>query len=177
MSVIAKHSMFDGLFTVALKPTGAFRDALKAKGFDVDHPRTEYPLQVWHDCLDVAAQFLYPTEVRERAWWLLGERFIEGYLETLVGKLIAVALPFLSAKTFVQRSPRFMSTGMVGADVELEWTGERSVVVKLTNVAFPSGHLLGGTVAVCLKRIGAKGVKLEGGAHGSAGSTLSIAWD
>lgn len=177
MSVIAKHSMFDGLFSVALKPTGAFRDELKARGFDADQPKTEYPIVVWHDCLDVAAKYLYPNEARERAWWLLGERFIEGYLETLVGKIIAVALPFLSAKTFVQRSPRFMSTGMVGADVVLEWTGERSVVVKLTNVAFPSGHLLGGTVAVCLKRIGAKGVKLEGAAFGAGGSQVSIAWD
>lgn len=177
MSVIAKHSMFDGLFSVALTPTGAFRDELKACGFDADQPRTEYPLKVWHDCLDVAAKHLHPTESRERAWELIGKRFIEGYLETLVGKIIAVALPFLTVRAFVMRSPRFMNTGLVGAETTLEWHGDKAVVVKTPNLPHPSGHLLAGVVEVCLVRIHAKGVKLVGAPLGADGSQLSISWE
>ncbi|MGV3623812.1 MAG: DUF2378 family protein, partial [Archangium sp.] len=144
MSVIAKHSMFDGLFSVALQPTGAFRDDLKAAGFDADRPRPEYPLEVWHDCLDVAARHLHPDETRERAWELLGAQFIEGYLKTLVGRIIAVAMPFLSPQSFVQRAPRFMSTGLVGADVSLDWSGSKAATVTMAYVPHPSGHLLAG---------------------------------
>lgn len=177
MSVIAKHSMFDGLFAVALQPTGTFRDDLKVAGFDADRPRPEYPLKIWHDCVDVAARHLYPGEQRERAWELLGERFIEGYLQTLVGKIIAVALPFLSPQSFVQRSPRFMSTGLVGADIKLEWNGKNAATVVLTNSDHPSGHLLAGVVRVSLKRIGAKGVKVTAAPFETTGSQISISWD
>lgn len=176
MSVIAKHSMFDGLFAVALKPTGAFRDDLKAAGFDSDRPKPEYPLKVWHDCVDVAARHLYPDQPRERAWELVGERFIEGYLQTLVGKIIAVALPFLSTQSFVQRAPRFMSTGLVGADIKLEWNGKHAATVVLTNSDHPSGHLLAGVVRVSLNRIGAKDVKVSASPFGSTGSQISISW-
>lgn len=176
MSVIAKHSMFDGLFTVALQPTGAFRDDLKAQGFDLAAPRAEYPLKVWHDCLDVAAAHVHPTETRERAWELLGRRFIEGYLETLVGKVIAIALPFLSVKSFVQRSPRFMSTGLVGAETHLEWLSDKSARITMPNVPHPSGHLLKGVVGVCLERLDAHDAKLEPGALGTGGSQLAMFW-
>lgn len=177
MNVIAKHSMFDGLFAVAIKPTGALRDDLKTAGFDADHPKPEYPLKVWHDCLDVAAKHLHAGQPRERAWELLGERFIEGYLQTLVGKLIAVAMPFLSPQSFVQRAPRFMSTGLVGADVKLEWNGKNAATVTMTNVDHPAGHLLAGVVSICLKRIGAKGVKIESAPFERTGSRISISWD
>lgn len=177
MSVIAKHSMFDGLFAVALQPTGAFRDDLRATGFDVDRPKPEYPLKVWHDCLDVAARHLHPNESRERAWELLGVRFIEGYLQTLVGKIIAVAMPFLSPQSFVQRAPRFMSTGLVGADVKLDWNGNKAATITMTNVDHPAAHLLSGVVDVSLRRIGTRGVKLHCAPFGVTGSQLSISWD
>lgn len=177
MSVIAKHSMFDGLFSVALKPTGAFREDLKSAGFDPDRPKPEYALRVWHDCVDVAARHLYPNERRERAWELVGERFIEGYLQTLVGKLIAVALPFLSPQSFVQRAPRFMSTGLVGAEVKLDWKGSKSATVTLTNVEHPACHLLAGVIAVSLGRINARGVKIQASPFGNEGSQVTASWD
>ncbi len=168
--------MFDGLFTVALKPSGAFSEALKARGFDPDRPEPEYPLAVWHDCLDVAWQQLYPLESRERAWWLLGERFLEGYLQTLVGRLIGAALPLLSARTFVTRSPRFVATGLQGAALELVWQGERDAVVHLTNLPPPSAHLTAGVVTVCMKRMKVSGVQLDPTPLDGGGCSLRIRW-
>ncbi len=153
MPVIAKHSMFDGMFSVALKPEGAFRDELKAAGFDVDKALPEYPYEVWRQCLMVAARHVFPHEPQDRAFELLGERFIDGYLDTMIGKLIAAALPFLSAKALVQRSPRFCGTGVGGATFDLEWLGEKEAVLKMPELPYPNQFFMAGVVGKCMTLI------------------------
>lgn len=175
MGVIAKHSMFDGMFSVALKPEGAFRDELNAAGFDLDKPLPEYPYEVWRQCLMVAARHVFPEQTQDRAFWLLGERFIEGYLATLVGKLIAAALPFLSAKALVQRSPRFCSTGVGGATFDLEWLGEREAVLKMPELPYPNQFFTAGVVSKCMKLIKSS-MELRPGALGPSGSQLHMKW-
>ncbi|MGV3620064.1 MAG: DUF2378 family protein, partial [Archangium sp.] len=73
--------------------------------------------------------------------------------------------------------PRFMSTGLLAADVSLDWNGNKAAPVTMANVPHPSGHLLAGVVAVSLDRIGAKGVKLVGAPFGADGSRLELSWD
>jgi len=152
--------MFEGLYSRALQPTGAFKDALKARGFDVDRQLPEYPLDVWHQCLDVSAAHLYPTEPRDKAWELLGRRFIEGYFKTLVGKMISTTLPFMSAKVFIGRGPRFVTTGLRGADVSVEWRGDKEAALVLRGVHEFSSSLMMGVMGVCFERMNAK-VRME----------------
>ena len=175
MPVIAKHSMFDGMFSVALKPDGAFRDELRAAGFDLGNATPEYPYDVWRSCLLIAARHVFPNEAQDRAFWLLGERFIDGYLDTMIGKLIAAALPFLSAKTLVQRSPRFCGTGVEGATFDLQWLGEKEAVLKMPELPYPNQFFTAGVVARCMELIKAK-MDLDPGALGSGGSQLRMKW-
>lgn len=176
MAAIAKQSMFEGMYVRALQPTGAFKERLKAKGYDADHVQVEYPMQVWTDCLDVAAAEVYPGETSERAWWLLGRRFIEGYLDTLVGKVITVSLPFLTARTFMQRVPRFVSTGLSGGQTYLDRQSERGAVLVLKGLDSRSASLMGGVIEVCFERMGLRGARLEASAKGPEHGELHVTW-
>lgn len=150
---VALHSMFEGLFVRALHVDGPLKERLRASGFDIDRPLPRYPVAVWEACVDAAAEALYPAVARGEAWQRLGRRFIEGYFETLVGKLIAAALPFLSAKGFVNRAPRFITTGLEGARVALVWHDERRVTLHVDRAGELAGALMAGVMAVCFERM------------------------
>lgn len=159
--VLALQTMFEGLYARALRPTGAFKEALRAKGYDLDHQKPSYPLAVWAACLDVSAGELYPGESRAAAWQQLGRRFIEGYFQTLVGRLIATTLPFMSAKLFLGRVPRFMTTGLEGADAQLEWHDAHRVTLSIRGVHELSAAVMAGVLAGSFERMRISAVKLE----------------
>lgn len=158
--VFALQSLFEGLFIKALEPKGAFREALRQKGFDVDHRLPRYPATVWVNCVDVAAGELYPKRSREAAWEVLGEHFIEGYFQTLIGRMIGSTLPFLSPRTFLMRAPRFISTGLENAVTQLTWEDERTARLVVLGSGELAGHLMAGVFRRVFIRMNLNGVQL-----------------
>ncbi len=145
--------MFEGLYVKVLKPQGAFQADLVKAGFDVTQVKPEYPMDVWVACLDVTARHLHPGQERYAAWRLIGHDFITGFLDTIVGRLVAVALPFLSPKAFIDRSPRFMRLGVKELESKVEWKGPQRAVVTLEGPHEGTAHLVAGVVDVCLERL------------------------
>ncbi len=172
--VVALQSMFEGLFVRALTPNAAFKEKLLAQGFDLARQRTRYPIEVWVTCVDLAALEYYPGLAREPAWVQLGRRFIEGYFQTLVGRMIGASLPFLSPKSFIGRVPRFMTTGMEGSRVELVWHDPANATVRVLGPGEMGAALLAGVLAVCFERMGVAPVKLEPKSLGGLDSELHI---
>lgn len=152
-SSVALHSMFEGLFNRALHVEGALKEQLRAAGFDLDRPEARYPVEVWERCVDLACAHRFPGVPRGEAWRRMGRIFIEGYFNTLVGKIIATALPFLGPKSFVDKSPRFITTGLEGADVWLEWHDVRNVTLHIHGAGDESGNLMAGVMEVCFERM------------------------
>ncbi|MFZ5444367.1 MAG: DUF2378 family protein [Myxococcota bacterium] len=152
-SATALHSMFEGLFVRALKVDGPFKERLRAKGFDLDRPQLRYPVTVWEDCIDVAVAELYPGVPRDEGWRRIGRRFIEGYFETLVGRMLSVTLPLLSSTAFLNRGPRMISTGLEGARVRLQWRDPRTAVLHVEEASDLSGALVAGALEVCFERM------------------------
>jgi uncharacterized protein (TIGR02265 family) len=101
-------SVFEGLFVRALKPTGRFAEELKAAGYDPKAPRVRYPVKVWNDALAVAARHLFPGMTLPQAHWKLGRKFVDGFLGTLVGGVVGVALPLIGPARFAARVPSYM---------------------------------------------------------------------
>jgi uncharacterized protein (TIGR02265 family) len=158
--VFALQSLFEGMFVHAIQPEGAFRAALKEKGFDLAHRLPRYPAAVWRDCADVAVRKLYPEVPRDQAWELLGERFADGYFQTLIGKMINTTLPFLPLRTFLMRSPRFIATGLEGAQVTLEWTDARTALLVIEGPGELASHLMAGVFRNAFRRMKVTGVEL-----------------
>ncbi|MFO0597881.1 MAG: DUF2378 family protein [Myxococcaceae bacterium] len=159
--IFALQSLFEGLFIKALTPRGAFRDGLRQRGFDVDRPQLRYPVRVWVECVDLAATELHPRLSRAAAWEALGETFAVGYFQTLIGKMISAMLPFLSARSFVLRSPHFIATGLQNANVELTWLDDRTARLVISGPGEMAGHLMTGVFRESFRRLKVRGVKLE----------------
>jgi uncharacterized protein (TIGR02265 family) len=149
----AQGSMFEGLYGRVLKPTGAFKADLLGAGFDVSAIQPEYPMQVWVDCLDITARHKHPGVERYEAWRRIGRDFITGFLETIAGRLVAVALPFLSPKGFLTRAPRFLRLGVRELESSVEWLTPTHGVVTLNGPHEGASALTAGVVEVCLERL------------------------
>ena len=119
-----------------------------------------YPIAVWIDCLDVTSAELYAGQTRAAAWQQIGYRFIEGYFETLVGRMIAVMLPFMNARRFMGRVPGFIRTGLKGALVHLDWQGNDTVLLTIGGVHRDTGALMAGVLQGSFKRMRLNGVGL-----------------
>lgn len=108
------NSAFEGLFVRALQVSGPAVNELKAAGFDPAKMEIAYPVEVWRRCLDVAAKAYYPLLSAEKADFELGYRLVDGYLETLIGRVIGATFPLLGPDALCTRLPRFMLSGVKG---------------------------------------------------------------
>lgn len=113
MTQIAAGS-FEGLFLRALKVSGPIVDRLKAAGFNPEKMETAYSVEVWRRSLQIAGAEYYPSLQPAQAEFELGKRMVDGYFETLVGKVLEATMPFLSTETLCKRLPRMFSSGVIG---------------------------------------------------------------
>ncbi len=171
----SQYSMFEGLFDRVLKPEGAFLEALKAAGYDPATPKPVYPMAVWHRCLDVVAKHRFAQLPTADAYRATGRAFMAGFFETLVGRLIAAALPFLSPKTFVQRSPRFLRTGVNELETELEWLSDTKARVVMHGPHADACFVTAGVIEVSFERLRVP-VRVEGRNLPNGDNELTIDW-
>lgn len=78
----------EGLFGRGLvgRISPQLKEQLRRAGLDLDRPLLPaYPLETWSRCISLAAEALYPGDSRESALRKVGERMIDGYLETTLG--------------------------------------------------------------------------------------------
>jgi uncharacterized protein (TIGR02265 family) len=107
-------SAFEGLFIQALQVQGPIVDKLRATGFDPARMETTYTVDVWRKALQVASLEYYPTLSPQDAEFQLGVRMVDGYFQTIIGKLIQAGMPFFSPDSLCKKLPRFFSSGVVG---------------------------------------------------------------
>ncbi|MCP3142329.1 DUF2378 family protein [Pyxidicoccus xibeiensis] len=88
----------EGLFVRGLtgRVTPLLKDRLRGEGLDLDRPLLPaYPLETWIRCVALTAKTLHPEEPDEVAWRLLGERMIDGYRDTLMGRALLGVMKLL----------------------------------------------------------------------------------
>lgn len=96
----------EGLFVRGIGPkiTPALKQQLKQAGLDLDKRLLPaYPVDVWERCLGLAAKSLHPGKPEAEAFRLLGERHIEGYSETMLGRALFGVFRLLNRKRRLAR--------------------------------------------------------------------------
>lgn len=171
----AQGAMFEGLFLRGPPPDEALLRELREGGYDHSAPRNAYPIAVWVHCMDVLWRRRHPALERFPAWTAIGRTFIEGYFETFIGRLIAVTLPFMSPRRFLDRVPNYMRTGLKETLVDVDWTGPTSVVITIDGATEGSAHIMVGVLDVCLQRLGVL-ARFEAIATGLGTSRLTVTW-
>ncbi len=141
---------FDGLFSHALKPTGAFAQALRAIGYDPEEAREHYPLEVWRAALRVACEHAYPELPQDQAHRALGHRFVEGFSQTDLGRVVATAAVELGTERCLSRLPAYWRLGRDDIRIAMAAVQDRDWRAHVEDVA-PEPDFVAGVMEAVLR--------------------------
>ena len=118
--------MFDhvveGMFHRAIgkRLSSAGREKLKAAGLDLSKPlRPAYPMNEYFGFLEIAARDLYPDKSIAEGMYALGAGFLDGYLDTLMGRAILNLAKLLGPARALRRSTHTWRQGNNFTEVEV----------------------------------------------------------
>jgi len=111
-------ALFEGMFIRAFQPSDAIRTELKGIGVDVQKLTGKYPLTAWRQSIHIARKHLYPELSADQGCRELGLLFIDGYFQTIIGKVLSIPLAFLSPEKIIDRLPKTFQAGR--SDIKLD---------------------------------------------------------
>jgi uncharacterized protein (TIGR02265 family) len=176
--LIFSHSL-QGLMSRAFP--GGVPPELKAKlrtvGVDLDRPLLPaYPRETWARCIELAAPLAFPRESRELAWRKLGERMIDGYQETMIGRAMFATLRLLGPRRMLQRSQKSFRSGNNYTEVRLTDVAPTVVDVWINETEDVLRHFTVGLVLAGMRAGGALEPQADIHQVDARGFTVRAAW-
>jgi len=135
-------SVVEALFVRALKPTGAFEEELRVAGINIGRLEAQYPGETFYTGIEIARRHRFSKLPKSDGERRLGSLFVQGFLDTLIGKVVGVALPMLAVGRLADRVPRLLSSG---GDMEarVEKLSDTSRRVTFRRMSSPSNFMAG----------------------------------
>lgn len=169
------QSAFEGLFGRVLKPQGAFREALKRVGYDMDREVPAYPLATWDAALKVAARHAHAGVPQDEALRRLGAAFLGGFFETITGRLVSATLPMLGADTLMKKLPRPWAAAAPGTVVETRQLAPGRWEIQVRHPS-PQPDFDTGMLTTLLGRVRARDVAVHFVERRPDGYTAEVRW-
>ncbi len=154
------NALFEGLFVRALEVSGPLTNELARLGYDVKRPQPGYPASVLVACLGAAHRALAPDRDESEALRQFGTRFVEGFRQTILGRVATTALPILGPARFLQKLPGRFRSIRHDATATVESTGARSARLVFTDPV-QLGPFFAGVVESALRLSGAASPRVE----------------
>lgn len=174
--------MFDhvveGMFQRSLgkRLSASGRAALKAAGLDLEKPlRPAYPLAEYFRFLEIAGRDLYPDKPVNEAMFELGTCFLDGYLDTLMGKAIINFARLLGPARALRRSARTWRQGNNFTEVEVVERGAQCFELRF-NLVGPYAEHTQGALTGALRINEGLDVKVEVIGREGQGATYLVTW-
>ncbi|MDY7227121.1 DUF2378 family protein [Hyalangium rubrum] len=170
----------EALFVRSLGPrlTPEGRRRLRAVGLDLSEPlRPSYPLEQWRTFLRVAAPEVFPELSLEAAHFGLGERYVQGYRQTAVGRASMSLVAHMSPKGTLERISHGARAGNNFNEVRVEELGQRTATLWMKNVLADNPFFGCGFVAEMLRGSGATDIHVEPIAFDGTAATFRLAWE
>ncbi len=175
--LIFSHTV-EGLYTRGLqgRVTPALKEQLRKEGLDLDKPLLPaYPLETWARCVRLTATALHPGEPEELALRKVGERTIEGYLETPMGRAMFGVLKLLGPQRTLGRMQKNFRSANNYTEVRLTEVGPTEADLWLNEPGlmryFMQGVLLAG-----IRGAGAPDVEVALRQFDDAAVTYRVSW-
>jgi uncharacterized protein (TIGR02265 family) len=134
----------------AVKIEGALHAELKDAGFDPAQIEVSYPLDLYIQCLEIARRHCFPGLTPDLADRQLGRAITSGFLNTLVGKMVAATLRVVGTGRLIDRLARNVALARPDISVEMTRTGERSRRFKIHDLR-PMPELMIGSIELGLE--------------------------
>jgi uncharacterized protein (TIGR02265 family) len=168
----------EALFLRALhgRLTPECKAKLRGAGLDVDQKlKPAYPLDSWMRYLRIASEELYPQEPLEQGTWKLGEAYIEGFRETMLGRAVLSMLRVLGPRRALMRATQNFRAGNNYTESKLKELGPTQFELWMNEVgtypAFTAGIIHAG-----LRVAGAKDIAVEPSGYDGHACTYRINW-
>ncbi|EPX64253.1 hypothetical protein D187_005387 [Cystobacter fuscus DSM 2262] len=156
--LVFNHTV-QGLFSRAF-PQGVpalLKEKLRAAGVDLDRPLLPaYPIKTWSQCIALSAPVAFPNELPSMAWHKLGERMIDGYQETMIGRAMFASLRLLGPRRMLQRAKRSFRSGNNYTEVQFTDVSETEMDLWFNETDEVLRHFTAGLVMAGMRMGGAE---------------------
>jgi uncharacterized protein (TIGR02265 family) len=169
---------FEGFFrSLRDRLTPELKAKLRAEGLDLDKKLAPgYPFEVWVRVVDVVAEGLYSGLSQAEAHWKLGEDFLRGFAETVIGRAMFGVLRLLGPMKAFARMERNWRSGSNYVETKFTALNPTCAEVWMTGVDgrpwFNAGIILEGG-----RQIGVKNLRVEIVRCVADEATYRVTWD
>jgi uncharacterized protein (TIGR02265 family) len=170
----------EALFVRALGPhlTAEGRRSLRAVGLDLSESlRPAYPLEQWKSFLRAAAPEVFPEVSLDAAYFGLGERYVQGYRQTAVGRASMALVAHLGPRGTLERISHGARAGNNFNEVRVKELGQREATVWMKDVAADSPFFSCGFIAETLRGSGAAEVHVAPVTFDGTVATFRLTWE
>ena len=182
MSTTPEPLMFDhvvdGMFNKNLgkRLSAKAREELKAAGLDLSRPlKPAYPLADYFRFLEIAGRDLFPGRPTGEQMYELGLCFLDGYLDTLMGKAIINFAKLLGPTRALRRGERTWRQGNNFTEVKVTEHDESRFELQF-NIVGPWPEHTQGAIMAALRINDHLAVQVEIVARQPPGATYLVSW-
>jgi uncharacterized protein (TIGR02265 family) len=160
---------------VRLSPEARAR--LLEAGLDLEHPLAiSYPLEQWKTFVRIASEALYPDLPPSEAHGWMGEHFLEGYLQTFVGRVVAGLAPAFGLGLTLARICQDLRGGNNFSELRLVDHSPQHVELWMNDVLCDHPSFMVGLILRAQQVAGARDVHVEVLSFDATGCTFDIRW-
>ncbi len=168
----------EGLFVRGLdgRVTPTLKLHLKEVGVDLDRKLLPaYPFETWCSCVRVAAQALYADATEEQAYHALGERMVDGYRGTMLGRALFSVLQLLGPRRVLSRVQQSFRSGNNYTVVRVEDLGP--CLLRLwVNEPGPTRYLVQGAILAGMRGCGVQDAQIRVRGFTAEDVTFEVEW-
>jgi uncharacterized protein (TIGR02265 family) len=157
--------------------TPACREALKRAGLDLDRKLERfYTLEQWKDFLRIAAAHVYGGVPAEAAYYSLGERFMDAWFGTFLGKALLGMARLMGPRRTLLRAGTGLRAGANFIEARIVERGPTSLEFWMNDVVADQPTFAAGMIARAAELAGGwRVVAIPEGFDGTS-STFHVRW-
>jgi uncharacterized protein (TIGR02265 family) len=170
----------EALFVRSLGPhlTSEGRRQLRDRGLDLAEPlRPAYALEQWRSFLRVAAPDVFPKASPDSAYFALGERYVQGFRQTAVGRASMAFIAHLGPRGTLERVSHGARAGNNFNETRVKQLGQREATLWMKDVSADSPFFACGFLAEMLRGSGATDIHVEPISVDGTAATFRLAWE
>jgi len=168
----------EALFVRALggRLTPECRARLFQAGLDVNQKiKPAYSFDSWMTFIRIAAEELYPGEPLPSSTFKLGEAYVEGFRETMLGRAVLSLLRVLGPRRTIARATQNFRAGNNYTETRITELGPSQFDVWMNEVG-PFPEFTAGIIQAGVRMSGAKDLRVEPMGYDGHACTYRITW-
>jgi uncharacterized protein (TIGR02265 family) len=170
----------EALFVRSLGPhlTSEARRLLRGVGLDLSEPlRPAYPLEQWRTFLRAVAPDVFPKASPDAAYFGLGERYVQGYRQSAVGRASMALIAHLGPRGTLERVSHGARAGNNFNEARVKELGNREATLWMKDVTADNPFFACGFLAETLRGSGVVDIHVEPVAFDGTAATFRLTWE